>query len=823
MPFPAVRIWFLATLALALAPLARAQVVRWEFHESGQPGVLNLVFENCQPQGDPVLPAVSGVTFQPVSSGTNMQFGTGGSFRFHTITYVYRPATPITIPEFTVNTNRGPLRVAAFNTAKTAPSLDTIAGARLMPERASVWAGEVFGLTYELSAARRYSPNISPTFEWNPAPLIVEDWSKPEITEAMVNGQQRVNVTFRTRAIAKHPNTFKLEGATHLMNIQTGSVASFFGPQPRMEQVSVPSDQPTIEVKPLPTPPAGFSGAVGQFKLTAKVVPEKAAVGEPITWTLELAGTGNWPDIAGLPAREVSNDFQVVQPKAKRTPAEGKLFDTTLTEDVVLVPTKPGRYHLGPTRFVYFDPKAGGYKTLTTPRTTIAVLPAAAPSFAPAPSSPGTEEPAAEKPETRRPPPAIARAPGGLPRDPLPGTAEAAAPLSARRVAALALSPFALLLGFWAALAVRRARETDPIRPRREARDRLARTLALLPAAAEYDRAPLLLAWQRDAAVLWQIAHAAPRAAALPDAGWATLWSEADRALYGAKAALPADWVARAQEALVAKRVPGFQPWRLFLPQNLMPFAAALLVLLGAPWSLLLAAGAGDPAAAYRKGEFAAAEKAWRDRLASAPTDWIARHNLALALAQQERAGEAAAHAIAAFVQHPRDPSVRWHLALAAEKSGAIPAPLDGFLAGGPWPAVARLASPAGWQRVLIGAAWLAAAAVAALLFNAYGRRARAVTLAGALGLALGLVLAGAALAGRYSYGLAGRADAVVVARPGTLRSIPTEADTTQKTSPLGAGALALADKTFLGWIRLAFENGQTGWVRREEIVPLWK
>ena len=29
-----------------------------------------------------------------------------------------------------------------------------------------------------------------------------------------------------------------------------------------------------------------------------------AAVGEPVTWTLELSGTGNWPEIAGLPSRD---------------------------------------------------------------------------------------------------------------------------------------------------------------------------------------------------------------------------------------------------------------------------------------------------------------------------------------------------------------------------------------------------------------------------------------------------------------------------------------------------------------------------------------
>jgi hypothetical protein len=74
-----------------------------------------------------------------------------------------------------------------------------------------------------------------------------------------------------------------------------------------------------------------------------------------------------------------------------------------------------------------------------------------------------------------------------------------------------------------------------------------------------------------------------------------------------------------------------------------------------------------------------------------------------------------------------------------------------------------------------------------------------------------------------HAYGTAANGDAVIVARAISLRSIPTEVDTTQKSSPLSAGSLALTDKSFLGWRRLVFDHGQTGWVRKEEIVPIWK
>jgi hypothetical protein len=232
---------------------------------------------------------------------------------------------------------------------------------------------------------------------------------------------------------------------------------------------------------------------------------------------------------------------------------------------------------------------------------------------------------------------------------------------------------------------------------------------------------------------------------------------------------------------------------------------------------------ADEGGSAYRRGDFASAETVWRAAVASRPTDWSARHNLSLAMAQQNRWGEAAAQATAAFVQQPASGQVRWQFALACEKAEVAPTGLGAFLAPGPFQHLARLASPATWQRTLVIAAWIAAAALGFLLVRRYREKSSGWAERAALGsLALGGVLAAVSLAGWLAYGPAADGRAVVTWREATLCSIPTEADTSQKTSPLPAGSVALADKAFLGWVRLSFENGQTGWVRREETVPLW-
>ncbi|MSU22369.1 MAG: protein BatD [Opitutus sp.] len=817
------RLVLLLALAFVFPAAARAQVVRWESSNSGSPELI-LVFENCTPDGQPQLPVVDGVqlTLAGQTNSTNIVNFSRTDSVLLTYRIQARSGATIAIPTFTVKTDKGTLRVPAVNASTPRSNVaENVVVARLQPTTLTLWAGEVFPLTYTLDVARRNFSQLATAPDWNAGALVAEEWSKPEPAEVITAGESRLNIIYKTRAYAKTAGPLALGSVTQSVNIQTGSIGFGLFQTPRVEQIIAESNRPQFTVRALPVPaPAGFSGAVGQFKLVSKVIPEKAAVGEPVTWTLELSGNGNWPDVGGLPQRDVSNDFQVVQPKAKRTPAEGKLFDTTLSEDVVLVPTKAGAYALGPVNFTYFDPKAGAYKTLTAPRANVTITAPNAPLFTPAPAAvaPHTApESAAAKSAA---PPVAPLPPAGIPRDPLPGSDLARAPLDTLTLLTWLLSPLFVPLSVWLWLAVRRAQRTDPLRPRREARARLA---AILPQLRTAPSPQLLLAWQHDAAVLWQIAHAAPPASALSDQEWAVLWTESDRALYGPQTGLPSDWTARAEAALIAKRVRGFNPLRLFLPRNLLPFAALLALSVFSLQLFSPAALAAEPATAYRSGDFAGAEKAWRTTVAKNPTDWVARHNLALALAQQDRAGEAAAHAAAAFVQKPADPAVRWHFALAAEKAGFAPAPLAPFLAPAPPQSLARLASPAAWQLALIAAAVGTALALAWLLLNSYGRRARGIFWSAGTALAGCGLLGATALFSVLTYGETADARAVVVWHADTLRSIPTEADTTQKTTALAAGSVAIADKIFLGWTRLRFENGQTGWVRKDSLVSLWR
>jgi hypothetical protein len=839
---------FLSFFSL-LAVVTRAQSARWE--PSGgtlafdQDTELKLVFDNCTPKDDSVKPPpVAGLQLDISSRFNSFSFNNGQSSTSYTITYLAHPTKHglLQLPGFIIPTDKGDVRAPAVsfdvadsaqpagggNSSEPGASVADAARSRLTPANGEYWAGEVFPIRYTLDLSRRYRPQGIGDPQWSLPPLTVEDWSKPEQFETSVNGEPHLAVAYKTRGYAKSAGDITLPPVRQQVQLAMGGSPfdAFSFAFPRLVDRNVASNSPTITVKPLPPGPADFTGAVGNFTFTTKVVPATVAVGEPVTWTLQLAGTGNWPDIAGLPAREVSQDFQVVPSKPKRELKPGSLFDATLTEDAVLVPSKPGTYTLPPAHFTYFDPATGSYQTLTTRPFTVTVTP-------PAENKPGpTGASFAAASSLKLPgPPAL---PAAIPRDALEGAANALVPWSGRRLTTALLAPFVALSIFWLGLAWRRARVTDPRRAQREAYLRLADTLAQLRSAADpAERMHLLLAWQRDSAVLAQLRHAAPAADALNDQAWRQLWRESEHALYAADHALPDDWLARAATALAAHPAPGFSPATLLLPRNLLPFAvAAVLLFLGFSLSRLAADDPSSapasaphlsPGDAYRSGDFAAAEAGWRDVIAQSPANWIARHNLGLALAQQNRWPEAAAHWTAAFVEHPSDSTLRWNLALGYERAGYAAPDLAAFVAPGLLQTLARLASPAEWQRVLAAAAALAAFALGLLLARGYGLVRPWVSYAALFALALGILVAACGAAGLRAYGPTADIRAALVWRNATLHSVPTEAETTQATSPLSAGNLAIADKTFLGWSRLIFPNGQTGWVRTDDLVGLWK
>lgn len=835
-------VWFCGLAAGMLA----AQSVSWEptggTLAKGQVSTLSLVFENCEPKGEAVaLPQTHGLDFGKPGVSRSSTFSFGGSAGERrtgrvVLSYPVRLSTenPVTIPSFKVETDAGEMVVpsVSFDVGEAAVArgvaLSEVTHAQLTLPQREVWTGEVFRVAYQLALQRRLQPRLAGAPEWAGAPLVAEAWpEQPAVGEVSRDGQENVVITYETQASSGQSGEVTVNPVRQRVALATGR--DLYG-RPVYNQFFVATEAATMTVKPLPLAPEGFGGAVGKFSLQNKVVPEQVTVGEPITWTLELSGKGNWPMVSALPARRVSQDFEAVQPRAKKTMEEGKMFEGRLAEDVVLIPTKPGRYTLGPAEVVVFDPEQGAYVTLTTKPVEVEVLAGAARGTNGENGAEGTMPGFGGQGKIALPK-NTPELPEAIPNDPLVAASEGEIPLPAAdlfwRAAACALWPLLLWLG----LAWRRARQTDPLRPRREAHRRLGLLLRRMGAAlasgeSEGEIRADLLRWQRETALLWRLKGRMPTAAQLPDAVWAVLWSETERVLYREETRLPEEWVRQAEEAWRNVRFPRQNPFRALAPRNLLPFFA--LVLLGVfdvgkIWAAEEVGAAQTPEQAYATGDFATAEKGWREAMDAHPMDWGTRHNLSLALAQQERWEESAAVAVTALVQQPQSTAVRRQARLALGKAGYAPERLGDLLEGKPTVAWVASRAPREWQNFLWQSGVIFAAGWAVVLLALYGGWGKWWSRLGAVVSLLALLNGAASLIALRVYGDWLQPSAAVVARAGTLYSVPTEAEVEQETAQVAAGTLVLVGKYYLGWRKISFADGQTGWVRAEFLEPVWK
>ncbi len=129
----------------------------------------------------------------------------------------------------------------------------------------------------------------------------------------------------------------------------------------------------TIEVDPLPSRPAGFSGGVGQFTISSSVDRTEVRAGEPVNIRFVVKGTGNLKLIK-QPTLELPKDFDIYDPKTTdKTELTVNGLTGSMVYEYLVVPRNQGKYTIPAFEFIYFDPADKEYKTLTTEETELTV------------------------------------------------------------------------------------------------------------------------------------------------------------------------------------------------------------------------------------------------------------------------------------------------------------------------------------------------------------------------------------------------------------------------------------------------------------------
>ncbi len=134
--------------------------------------------------------------------------------------------------------------------------------------------------------------------------------------------------------------------------------------------------EPTIlEIVPLPTPPADFSGLVGDFDIQTRLSESEITAGSSVTWTIDISGDGAL-DGYSLPAPEPTDEVRIydgeVTPRAIVRSGRYRAF---VTFERTVVPLRPGPLELPELTVTAFSPREERYVRLranTAPLTVLA-------------------------------------------------------------------------------------------------------------------------------------------------------------------------------------------------------------------------------------------------------------------------------------------------------------------------------------------------------------------------------------------------------------------------------------------------------------------
>ena len=384
------------------------------------------------PGDEPALPHVDGLKFTPVGQSSKYQAINGviTASRRHTYLVTAARAGQFKIPALkigngsTAETTR-PHRLAGHRrrlrhgrgcpTGPGAPGAWEVAGAdddravsnnaqqaflRLVMPKRNLYVGELVPVQIKayFRGGMQATINGLPALSSDAFTLNSID-HKPVQTEEEIDGKEYAVLTWTTALSAVKAGDYSLSlelpvlltvrEKTSKRRGQFGDgffddsfFDDFFGSS-FQKQVTLKSKPDDASIRPLPSAnrPAGFSGALGQFTVSAERTPDHVAAGDPITLRLNVAGRGNFDRVSsGLVAH--SPDWKSYKPVARFAPADSFGSEGTKTFEQAVVPLQAGHIKIPPLSFSYFDPETAKYVTRTTTPLAIDVAPVANPSAA---------------------------------------------------------------------------------------------------------------------------------------------------------------------------------------------------------------------------------------------------------------------------------------------------------------------------------------------------------------------------------------------------------------------------------------------------------
>ncbi len=351
------------------------------------------------------LPEIEGITFTGRGQSSQMSVINGTISSTSTSTYFVQAEKPgvYTIPpiEVKVGSDTATTKPMSFEVTATGkggsgtavspgrPQREEEAGFIRVSATGDHYPGEIVPITIKAYFKEKYRIDISSLVNMTGDGVVMPPLrEKPIQSREVVRGETYHVLTWETTLSGikegRHTLTFSLEASLLVPQKRSRSLFgggslfddprfndpffdSFFGGYQR-RPITVTSPSVVFNVVPLPAEgkPEDFSGAIGDFELTVSADGQEVEVGEPLTLSMAISGTGNF-DRVEAPGFPDDNDWKTYSPTSTfADDGDGHGTSGIKRFEQAVVARNQAVAEIPALSFNYFDPDRKLYITRTS-------------------------------------------------------------------------------------------------------------------------------------------------------------------------------------------------------------------------------------------------------------------------------------------------------------------------------------------------------------------------------------------------------------------------------------------------------------------------
>ena len=298
----------------------------------------------------------------------------------------------ITAPGFTASVNKQQQQQRASSPSRTLPG---IGGAvdmnnpftqtadkpissndlyvRIEMSKPQVYEQEAVVCTIKLYTKFPIRPGIIPLEQPSFDGFLIEELNQPgQVNVERVNGQNYYTAVLK-KCILYPQKSGKLTIKSGVFDITPVQRDIYVGINsaiavPHDTKLTIKSNSATVNILPLPEPrPAGFTGAVGEFKVSTSINPHELKTYSPATYNYVVQGKGNIKYVKA-PDVQFPQEFDTYDPQSHiNTTSDGTDVTGNVTFAYTVIPQYVGNFELPSSKFVYFNPSTAKYETIDIP------------------------------------------------------------------------------------------------------------------------------------------------------------------------------------------------------------------------------------------------------------------------------------------------------------------------------------------------------------------------------------------------------------------------------------------------------------------------